>query len=163
MQIAANTVVSIDYTLKDDKGEVLDTSEGREPLTYLHGAGNIIPGLEKALEGKSAGDELEATIGPAEGYGDRDESQVRNIPTRKLHDKNPVPGRRYRAALDDGHAIVLVTEVKGDYAKVDANHPLAGKTLHFKVKVTNIRAATEEEKTHGHVHGGDGHDHDHDH
>lgn len=159
MQIAEKTVVSFEYTLKDDKGEVLDTSDGREPLTYLHGAGNIIPGLERLLEGKSPGDELEATITPADGYGERDESQVRNIPVRKLHDKNPVAGRRYRAQLEDGPVIVLVTEVKGDYAKVDANHPLAGKTLHFKVKITAVRAATEEENTHGHVHGDGGHHH----
>ena len=159
MQIADKTVVSFEYTLKDDQGQVVDTSEGREPLTYLHGAGNIIPGLEKRLEGKGPGDELEATITPGEGYGDRDETLVRNIPVRKLHDKNPVAGRRYRAALEEGHTIVLVTEVKGDYAKVDANHPLAGKTLHFKVKVVEVRAATEEEQTHGHVHGEGGHHH----
>ena len=159
MQIADKTVVSFEYTLKDDTGEVLDTSEGREPLTYLHGAGNIIPGLESRLEGKTVGDEIEATIPAAEGYGDRDETKVRNIPVRKLHDRNPVAGRRYRAALEEGHSIVMVTEVKGDYAKVDANHPLAGKTLHFKVKVVNVRAATEEETTHGHVHGEGGHQH----
>jgi FKBP-type peptidyl-prolyl cis-trans isomerase SlyD len=159
MQIGEKTVVSFDYTLKDDEGKVLDTSEGREPLTYLHGSGNIIPGLEKALTGKSQGDSLDLTVAPEEGYGRRDESMIRNIPVRKLSDKNPVAGRRYRAQLDEGVAIVVVTSVKGDYAVVDANHPLADKTLHFSVKITEVRAATDEEITHGHVHGAGGHHH----
>lgn len=159
MQIADKAVVSFEYTLKDDAGKVLDTSDGREPLTYLHGMGNIIPGLEKALAGKSAGDALEVTISPEEGYGRRDEKLVRNIPTRKLSDANPVAGRRYRAQLEEGVAVVVVTAVKGDYAVVDANHPLADKTLHFAVKVTEVRAATEDELQHGHVHGAGGHHH----
>ena len=159
MQIAAKTVVSFEYTLKDDAGAVLDTSEGGEPLTYLHGSGNIIPGLEKALEGKAAGDNLDLTVGPDEGYGRRDEKLIRNLPVRKLSDKNPVAGRRCRAQLEEGVAVVMVTSVKGDYATVDANHPLADKTLHFSVKVTEVRAATEEEITHGHVHGAGGHHH----
>jgi FKBP-type peptidyl-prolyl cis-trans isomerase SlyD len=159
MQIADNSVVSFEYTLKDDAGTVLDTSDGREPLTYLHGQGNIIPGLEKALAGKAAGDSLELTVGPEEGYGRRDEKMIRNIPVRKLSDKNPVAGRRYRAQLEEGVAIVVVTSVKGDYAVVDANHPLADKTLHFSIKITEVRAATEEEIQHGHVHGAGGHHH----
>lgn len=159
MQIADNSVVSFEYTLKDDAGTVLDTSDGREPLTYLHGQGNIIPGLEKALTGKATGDSLELTVGPEEGYGRRDEKMIRNIPVRKLSDKNPVAGRRYRAQLEEGVAIVVVTSVKGDYAVVDANHPLADKTLHFSIKVTEVRAATEEEIQHGHVHGAGGHHH----
>jgi FKBP-type peptidyl-prolyl cis-trans isomerase SlyD len=159
MEIADKTVVSFEYTLKDDAGKVLDTSDGREPLTYLHGQGNIIPGLEKALAGKTTGDSLEVTVGPDEGYGRRDESLIRNIPVRKLSDKNPVAGRRYRAQLEEGVGIVVVTSVKGDYATVDANHPLADKTLHFSVKITEVRAATDEEITHGHVHGAGGHHH----
>jgi FKBP-type peptidyl-prolyl cis-trans isomerase SlyD len=159
MQIADKTVVSFEYTLKDDGGQVLDTSDGREPLTYIHGGGNIIPGLEKALAGKSAGDSLEATVPPEEGYGRRDASMVRNVPVRKLSDKNPVAGRRYRAQLEEGVAIVMVTAVKGDYVTVDANHPLADKTLHFSVKVVSVRAATDEELEHGHVHGEGGHHH----
>jgi FKBP-type peptidyl-prolyl cis-trans isomerase SlyD len=159
MQIGDKTVVRFEYTLKDDGGQVLDTSDGREPLTYIHGGGNIIPGLEKALVGKSAGDSIEATVPPEEGYGRRDDSLVRNVPIRKLSDKNPVAGRRYRAQLEEGVAIVMVTSVKGDYATVDANHPLADKTLHFAVKVVSVRAATDEELEHGHVHGEGGHHH----
>jgi FKBP-type peptidyl-prolyl cis-trans isomerase SlyD len=159
MQIADKSVVSFEYTLKDDDGKVLDTSDGRDPLTYLHGSGNIIPGLEKALAGKSAGDSLELTVGPEEGYGRRDEAMIRNIPVRKLSDKNPVAGRRYRAQLEEGVAIVVVQSIKGDYAVVDANHPLADKTLHFSIKITEVRAATEEELQHGHVHAPGGHHH----
>jgi FKBP-type peptidyl-prolyl cis-trans isomerase SlyD len=165
MQIAAKSVVSIDYTLKSEAGDVLDTSEGKDPLTYLHGVGNLVPGLERALEGHAAGDALEVSLPPAEGYGDRDEKLVRNLPVRKLAtggpDKKPQVGRRYRAQLDDGMAVVLVTGLKGDYATVDANHPLAGMTLHFQVKVVSVREATEEELKHGHVHGPDDHHHHH--
>lgn len=163
MQIAPGTVVSIDYTLKDDAGTVLDTSEGREPLDYLHGAGNIIPGLENALLGKAAGEAVEVTVNPEDGYGRRSEKLVRNLPLRKLADKNPQPGRRYRAQLDEGMAVVLVTAVKGDYVSIDANHPLADKTLHFSIKIAKVREATDEEKHHGHVHGPHGHGHSHDH
>jgi len=159
VQIQAKSVVTLEYTLKDDAGEVLDKSEGRGPLTYLHGAGNLVPGLEKALEGKSAGDSLEVSIAPADGYGDRSEKLVRKIPLRKIQDPRPQPGKRYRAQVDDGLRIVLVTGLSGDYASVDANHPLAGMTLHFAVKVVEIREATAEELSHGHVHGKGGHHH----
>jgi FKBP-type peptidyl-prolyl cis-trans isomerase SlyD len=159
MQIADKTVVSIEYTLKDDQGTVLDSSDGREPLDFLFGAGNIIPGLEKALAGKSVGESIETTVTPEAGYGRRDDTLVRNLPIRKLADKNPQVGRRYRAQLEDGVGFVLVTAVKGDYVSVDANHPLADKTLHFAVKIASVRAATEEEVEHGHVHGAHGHGH----
>ena len=159
MQIGPKTVVGIDYTLKGDDGEAIDTSQGREPLTYLHGAGNLVPGLERALEGKAAGESLEVTLTPDDGYGQRDEKMVRNLPLRKIADPKPQAGRRYRAMLDDGHQIVLVKSVQGDYASVDGNHPLAGMNLHFQVKVVEVRAATDEEVQHGHVHGSGGHHH----
>jgi FKBP-type peptidyl-prolyl cis-trans isomerase SlyD len=159
MNIAPRTAVTIEYTLKDDAGKVLDTSEGRKPLTYLHGLGNLVPGLEKALEGKEPGTSLEVTLTPEEGYGHRDEALVRKLPLRKLADKNPQPGRRTRATYDDGQRFVLVTAVSGDYATVDGNHPLAGITLHFAVKVVEVREATKDELEHGHVHGEGGHQH----
>jgi FKBP-type peptidyl-prolyl cis-trans isomerase SlyD len=163
MKIAPKSVVTIDYTLKSEGGDVLDTSEGGEPLTYLHGMGNLVPGLEKALEGHDAGDSLEVNLAPADGYGDRDDKLVRNLPVRKLAsgDKPPQVGRRYRAQLEDGIAVVLVTGLKGDYATVDANHPLAGMSLHFQIKVKEVREATAEELTHGHVHGPGGQHHHH--
>jgi FKBP-type peptidyl-prolyl cis-trans isomerase SlyD len=159
MQIAARKAVTIKYTLKDDGGAVLDTSEGHDPLTYLHGAGNIVPGLEAALDGKAVGDVIAATLSPAEGYGPRDENQIRNVPLRKLPDGKAKVGMRYRIQTEDGQMVALVTAVRGDYATIDANHPLAGKTLHFDVEVVAIRDATEEELTHGHVHGPGGHGH----
>jgi FKBP-type peptidyl-prolyl cis-trans isomerase SlyD len=159
MTIGPKTVVSIEYTLKKEDGEVLDSSDGRPPLDYLHGVGNIVPGLEKALDGKAAGDSVDVKLAPADGYGHRDESLVRNLPLRKIADKKPQVGRRYRAQLDDGQAVVLVTGLKGDYATVDANHPLAGMTLHFQVKVVAVREATSDEIKHGHVHSPDDHHH----
>lgn len=159
MQIGPKTVATIEYTLKNDKGEVLDTSDGREPLSYVHGAGNIIPGLERVLDGKAAGDAVEVTVAPADGYGERDERMVQNMPVRKLPDKKVTVGSRYRVMTDQGPRFLLVKSLRGDYATVDANHPLAGLTLTFQVKVMSVREATEEEQAHGHVHGPGGHDH----
>jgi FKBP-type peptidyl-prolyl cis-trans isomerase SlyD len=157
MQIGSQKAVTINYTLKDDQGMVLDTSEGHEPLTYLHGMGSIVPGLEKALEGKSPGDDVSVVVTPEEGYGLRDERQIRNLPLRKLPEGKIAPGMRLQVQTDSGYLIALVTAVRGDFATVDANHPLAGMTLHFEVKVVEVRDATEEEITHGHVHGPGGH------
>ena len=157
MEIGSKKAVTINYTLKDDDGKVLDTSEGRDPLTYLHGVGNLVPGLEAALEGKRAGDAIEATLTPEQGYGERDERQVRNVPLRKLPDGKAEVGMRYRIQTDEGSSAALVTAVRGDYATIDANHPLAGMTLHFQVAVLEVRDATAEELEHGHVHGPGGH------
>jgi FKBP-type peptidyl-prolyl cis-trans isomerase SlyD len=159
MEIGPRAAVSIEYTLKDDSGKVLDTSEGRKPLTYLHGMGNLVPGLEKALEGKASGAAFDITLSPEEGYGQRDEKLVRKLPLRKLADKNPQPGRRTRAQFEDGLRLALVTAVSGDYATVDGNHELAGKALHFAIKVVDVRAATADELEHGHPHGEGGHQH----
>jgi FKBP-type peptidyl-prolyl cis-trans isomerase SlyD len=157
MEIADKKAVTIHYTLKDDEGEVLDSSEGQEPLTYLHGEGNIVPGLEAALAGKKEGDAIQATLTPEQGYGERDDGNVRNIPLRKLPDGKAKVGMRYRIQTEEGYQVALVTAVRGDYATIDANHPLAGKTLHFDVKVVGVRDATAEELEHGHVHGPGGH------
>jgi FKBP-type peptidyl-prolyl cis-trans isomerase SlyD len=156
VHVAAQKVVSIEYTLSSESGETLDSSVGRDPLVYLHGAGNIVPGLEKALEGKSAGDVIEVAVPPEEGYGVRDDRLVRNMPMRKLPKGKVHVGQRLRA--ETGH-VLTVTAIKGDYAMVDANHPLASRTLHFKVKVIEVRDATAQELEHGHVHGPHGHDH----
>lgn len=163
MQVAANKVVSINYTLKDEGGEVLDTSVGREPLVYIHGVGSLVPGLEKALEGKDAGAHVTASVSPEEGYGPHDPSLIQKIPVRKLPDGRARAGMRVRAQTDAGPMLLLVTAVQGDYATVDPNHPLAGKTLNFEVDIVEIREATADELKHGHVHApGDHHHHDHD-
>jgi len=162
MQIAAQKAVTIGYTLKDDAGKVLDSSEGGEPLTYLHGAGDIVPGLEKALDGKQVGDEISVSLSPEEAYGQRDERQVRNVPLRKLPKGKVEVGMQYEVTTEAGPMLALVTAVRGDYATIDANHPLAGMRLHFDVKVVEVRDATAEELEHGHVHGpGDHHHHEH--
>lgn len=163
MQISKNKVVALDYTLKDDNGKVIDTSkgEGRDALVYLHGADNLIPGLETALEGKGAGDELSVTIAPEDAYGARDGSKVVDIPKTRFGDQEIKAGARYNASGPEGDMLVFtVVEVKEDSVMVDANHPLAGMQLNFDVKVMDIREATEEEISHGHVHGPGGQHHD---
>jgi FKBP-type peptidyl-prolyl cis-trans isomerase SlyD len=159
MQVAAQHVISIDYTLTDDQGRTLDTSQGREPLAYLHGAGNIVPGLEKALEGQEAGATLEVSVAPEEGYGHHEAGLVRNIPVRKLPEGRAQAGQRLKLDTSAGPRVFTVKSVKGDYAQLDGNHPLAGQTLHFKVTIVSVREPTAEELSHGHVHGTGGHQH----
>lgn len=157
MQIEPKKVVTIAYTLKDEAGEVIDTSVGGEPLLYVHGMGSLVPGLEKALDGRSVGDRFSVVLTPEEGYGKRDESLIRKIPIRKLPDGKAAVGSRVRVQTDQGPAMLLVTAVRGDYATVDPNHPLSDKTLHFDVEVVGVRDATPEELEHGHAHGPGGH------
>ena len=159
MPVTAQHVVSIDYTLTDDEGRTLDTSQGREPLAYLHGAGNIVPGLEKALEGQEVGAKIEVSVTPEEGYGHYEAGLVRNVPVRKLPQGRAQAGQRLRLDTAAGPHIFTVKAVRGDYAQLDGNHPLAGKTLHFKVTIVGIREPTAEELAHGHVHGAGGHAH----
>lgn len=161
MLIGSEKVVLIHYTLTDDSGQVLDSSSGREPLAYLHGKGNIIPGLEKALEGKQAGDKVNVAVEPAEGYGERDERLVQDVPREAFENVEEVnPGMQFQAQNEQGQArIVTVTKVADDLITIDANHPLAGANLNFDVEVTEVREPTAEELEHGHVHGPGGHNH----
>ncbi|MFP4155877.1 MAG: peptidylprolyl isomerase [Halothiobacillaceae bacterium] len=160
MQIAQDAVVSIDYTLTNSAGDVLDSSEGRQPLAYLHGHGNIIPGLETALEGKTAGEALEVTVPPAEAYGERDESLIQTVPSSLFQGVDTIePGMRFQAQTGAGVEIVVVKAVEGDQITLDANHELAGETLNFKVSIVEVREATPEEIDHGHVHGPGGIEH----
>ncbi len=153
MQVSENKVVSIHYVLKNDAGEVIDTSLGRAPLSYLHGIGSIIPGLEKALEGKSSGDRVEVTIAPEEAYGARDEALIQALPKSAFDSFEEIePGMQFQAQTPAGRQILTVLEVYEDQVVVDGNHPLAGETLHFSVEITDVREATEEELAHGHVH-----------
>ncbi|MCA1769703.1 MAG: peptidylprolyl isomerase [Halomonas sp.] len=160
MLIAQNSVVSFHYTLTNDTGEVLDSSEGREPLTYLHGAGNIVPGLEKELEGRQAGDKLSAVVEPGEGYGEKQEQLVQEVPRDAFQGVEGIePGMQFQAQTQGGPLMVTVTSVEGDTVTVDGNHPLAGQTLNFAVEIASVREASEEELEHGHVHGEGGHQH----
>ena len=160
MQIADKMVVTIDYTLKDDNGTVLDSStEGN--FAYLHGAHNIIPGLESALSGKTAGDEVEVSVSPAEGYGERNDSMIQSVPRDMFDSEQEIQvGMQFHAQSPEGEMIVVtVTDVADDDITVDGNHPLAGVNLNFGVKVVDVREASQEEIEHGHVHGPGGHQH----
>jgi len=160
MKIAHEKVVSIHYTLTNGEGTVLDSSSGGHPLAYLHGFGNIIPGLENALEGKETGDKLSVTVEPEEGYGARDERLVQAVPRGAFKGVTELaPGMQFQAQGPQGTRLVVVTKVAEDVVTVDANHPLAGQTLHFEVEVSEVRDATSEELEHGHVHGPGGHHH----
>jgi len=161
MQITQDTVVLIHYTLTDDAGKTIDSSAGGEPLAYLHGNGNLIPGLERALEGKQAGDSINVKLAPSEGYGEYDEALVQRIPRRMLQGiGNVYVGMQLQAQSEYGSRAVTVTQVQGDMVTIDGNHPLAGQNLNFEVRIEGVRAATEEELAHGHVHGPGGHHHD---
>ncbi|HYB63704.1 MAG TPA: peptidylprolyl isomerase [Steroidobacteraceae bacterium] len=156
MPIAPNDVVTIHYTLKDDADKVIDSSSGGEPLAYLHGHGNIVPGLERELAGKSVGDRLTVRVPAAEGYGEYDRALVQKVPRRAL---KGIANLRVGLRLQAGHQAVTVTHIAGDMVTLDGNHPLAGQNLNFDVEVTAVRPATGEELAHGHVHGHGGHHH----
>jgi FKBP-type peptidyl-prolyl cis-trans isomerase SlyD len=160
VEITADTVVLIHYTLKDDSGEVLDSSAGGEPLAFIQGHGNLVPGLEKALEGKQDGYTAAVTLSPGEGYGARDEALVQRVPKRSLQGAGEIrKGMQFQARTEDGMRLFTVTGVAGDMVTLDGNHPLADQTLHFDIEVVSVRDATTEELEHGHVHGAGGHHH----
>ena len=160
MQVAKNAVVSIDYTLTGPDGKVIDTSTGREPLAYIHGGGNLIPGLERALDGKTAGENVNVSIAPVDAYGERNPAAVHSVPKSAFQGVPEIKvGMQFKSQGEHGEQIVTVTKVEADTVTVDANHPLAGVTLNFDVTIRGIRAATPEELDHGHVHGAGGHHH----
>jgi FKBP-type peptidyl-prolyl cis-trans isomerase SlyD len=160
MQIADQTVASIHYTLTNPAGDVIDASPAGEPLTYLHGAGHIVPGLEEALEGRSAGDRFEVSVAPEEGYGLHHPQLIQIVPRDAFLGVDTIePGMQFEAQGEQGPMLVTVTKVDAQSVTVDGNHPLAGETLNFAIEVADVRAATEEELAHGHVHGAGGHHH----
>jgi FKBP-type peptidyl-prolyl cis-trans isomerase SlyD len=151
--IADGKVVLFHYTLKNDAGETLDSSAGGEPMPYLHGASNIVPGLERQMSGKKAGDKFEAVVPPEEGYGVR-EGDAQPVPRSAFPPNVDIQaGMQFMATDDDGNQIpVWIAKVSDESVWVDPNHPLADVTLHFDVEVTGVRDATDEEKEHGHPH-----------
>lgn len=160
MQIADHCVASFHYTLTDDTGAVVDSSAGREPLAYLHGAGNIVPGLEQALLGHSVGDTFSVDVAPEDGYGIRHEGLIQVVPRDAFQGVDELAvGMEFQANSNQGPMSVVISAIDGDSVTVDGNHPLAGQTLHFAIEVTEVRAATDEETEHGHVHGPHGHAH----
>jgi FKBP-type peptidyl-prolyl cis-trans isomerase SlyD len=161
MKISKNKVVSINYTLTNDAGDVLDTSSGRDPLAYIHGTGALIPGLESELENKTKGEKLKAVIAPEEAYGVRNEKLVMSVPKANFQGDEPLEiGMQISVRTNQGSSVATVTDIdNNDNVTLDMNHPLAGETLHFDVEVMSVREATAEEISHGHVHGPGGHHH----
>jgi FKBP-type peptidyl-prolyl cis-trans isomerase SlyD len=162
MQIADKKVVRIDYTLRNRAGDVLDTSEGAEPLIYIHGASQIVPGLERELTGLVAGDSKDVVVAPEDGYGVPDPEGIFGVPRAAFPPEAVLEvGQAFVGEDDEGQAVpVRVIEVREDAVVVDANHPLAGETLFFHVDIRDVRDATLEELQHGHAHGPGGHHHD---
>ena len=156
MEISKHKVASIHYTLKNAKGEIIDSSVGKEPLTYLHGAGNLIPGMEDGLEGKIIGNSFQLLIEPEKGYGVKHEQLIQKVPRANFPSQGIEVGMQFQT---DKGAVVTVTHIGLDAITVDGNHPLAGEPLHFSVEVMSVRNATKEEVEHGHVHGAGGHHH----
>ena len=160
MNITSNCVVTFHYTLRDAEGEELEGSRGGEPTAYLHGAQNVIPGLEKAMAGRSAGDVFTAQVDPEDAYGQPDPSRQQRVPAKHLIFKGKLkPGMVVQLNTADGRVPVTVVKAGRHSADVDTNHPLAGQTLSFDIEIVDVRAATEEEIAHRHAHGPGGHHH----
>ena len=157
MPIADNSIIGLHFTLTKEDGEIVDSTKSREPLHYLHGATNIVPGLEKHLTGKEVGDELSVTVQPEEAYGQRKDDLVKSIPSTSFADSETIEaGMYFHAENPDGSKmLVQVTDVNDDEITIDGNHPLAGLVLNYEVSIESIRDATEEELEHGHPHVGE--------
>jgi FKBP-type peptidyl-prolyl cis-trans isomerase SlyD len=156
MKISKDKVAAIHYTLKDNSGTTLDSSSGREPLYYLHGAGNLILGMEEGLEGKIKGDKFLLKVSPEKGYGVKDSNLTQKVPRSAFGDQKVEKGMKFQT---NQGGTVTVVETSMDSVTVDANHPLAGVELNFDVEIMDVREATQDELTHGHVHGPGGHHH----
>ena len=160
MKIAKGKVVVINYSLKDSEGTLIESSLDEEPLIYLHGSGFLIPGLEKAMEGKSNGDTVKAAVSPEDGYGEYDKELVFTVPKSEFPKGEPVEvGMQFHSHSEEEDHIFIVKEISGDSVTLDANHPLAGQHLNFEISILDVRDATSEELDHGHAH--DGHNHHH--
>ena len=162
MTISDKKVVLIHYTLKDKTGEVIDSSEGNDPLAYIQGIGNLVVGLEEEWAGKAVGDKLNTTVKPEKGYGERSDQNIHKVPLAGFQadgDEKLEAGMQVRVETNEGMSIADVASIEGEEVTLDLNHPLAGEALHFDVEVMDIREATKEELDHGHAHGPGGHDH----
>jgi FKBP-type peptidyl-prolyl cis-trans isomerase SlyD len=160
VKIAKNCVALFEYTLKDSQGKTLDSSGDHGPLAYIHGIGNIIPGLENKMEGKVKGDKFNVHVQAKDGYGVRDEALVQEVPRTQFPDPDDISiGMSFQVDSDQGPFMVTVTNVSEEVVTVDGNHPLAGVDLFFDINVTEVRQATAEELAHRHVHGKGGHHH----
>jgi len=160
MQVEKDKVVFFHYRLSDDAGAELEDSHGRKPLAILFGHRNIIPGLETAMAGHAAGDRFTVIVPPDQGYGERRENFTQRVPKKYFPDPEHLkPGVTTHLRTQEGYRSVTVMKVGSSVVDVDLNHPMAGKTLHFDIEVTEVRDAAPEELEHGHVHGDGGHEH----
>ena len=153
MKVTKDKVVSIHYTLTNDNGDVVDSSHQRgEPLTYIQGHNNLIPGMENGLEGAEKGDKLNIDVEPKDGYGEVRDELIQKVPRQQFGEQEVSPGMQFTAQTQQGPVRVTVKDVSSEEITVDANHALAGENLHFDVEVMEIREASDEEISHGHVH-----------
>lgn len=152
MRVAKETVVAIEYTLKDDQGTLIDASGERGPMEYLHGAQNIIPGLEQGIEGLAAGDTKSVLVPPQLGYGEYSEKLIQLVPLSAFGANTPQVGMRFHAETNLGMRVLTIKKIEGEEVTLDGNHELAGKSLHFDIKVVSVRAAEPTELAHGHPH-----------
>ncbi len=160
MNIDKDSVVRFHYTLQDDRGEVLDSADKSSPMTYLHGHGGLMAGLENALAGKSSGDQVEVRLSAAEAFGEREDNAEQRVPLKHLGGARKLkPGMTATVHTEQGQRQVTVLKVGHTMATVDTNHPLAGKALNFSVEIVEVRPASAEELNHGHAHGPGGHQH----
>ena len=160
MQIASGSVVIFDYTLTDDDGDIIDSSKGGEPLAYIQGEGQIVPGLEKAMEGKKSSDSFRVSVSPEEGYGVHDPENISVVPADQIEGGEELEeGMQLHTEGEFGEQTVIITKIEGNEVTIDGNHPLAGMTLNFDITIREVRPATKEELDHGHVHGPGGHHH----
>ena len=163
MIIDADKVVTFHYRLRDEQDALIESSEGKSPVVYMHGHGNIVSGLEHEMSGKRGGDKFTATVPPEQAYGPRDDRAVQRVPLKHLATRGRlVPGQMVAVNTNQGARHARVMKVGHFNVDLDLNHPLAGKTLVFDIEIVDVRAATQEELEHGHAHGPDGHGHDHD-
>ena len=157
MQIADQKVAVIHYKLTDSEGQVIDSSEGQEPMPYLHGAANLVPGLEKELIGKAAGDKLSVVVTPEDGYGHKDAAMIQELPRTSFGGVDEIEvGMEFHAETENGMQVVEVIELTDETVTIDGNHPLAGVELHFDIEVVEVRDATATELEHGHIHAAGG-------
>lgn len=154
MPITRNSVVAFAYTLTDDSGEVIDSADTQNPLAYLHGHSQLIPGMENALSGRDVGDSFSIVLPPEEAYGVYDENLAGAVPRSAFEGVDTVEvGMQFQMEFPGGLKVVTVTDVNPQHVTVDGNHPLAGETLHFDIEVVSIRPATKDEIEHRHAHG----------
>jgi len=160
MTITTGSVVLFDYTLTDDDKEIIDSSKDGGPLAYLHGEGQIVKGLEKAMEGRKAGDSFQISVTPEEGYGLPDPDKIAVVNADQIEGGEELEeGMQLEASHGDEEQVVVITKIEGKDVTLDGNHPLAGMNLHFDITIREVRKATAEEIEHGHVHGPGGHHH----